>query len=193
MTKNKKQLNSRNLPSSFISICKPSVHFSFLSSLFPPFLYTHLTSINHNGKPVIFFIFPPGVWYGRSCAFLGASAYHHRHPPPSPHIPSFSPLSLDFLFLYASIILIPGTLSHSLFLYVYDLNDSDRGIFLLNFLLLENDFIIYCNSRVFLLILASSFFSMPTCFNLITWLGLSEIFSFRVFNCWEICWNWKEI
>ena len=110
-----------------------------------------------------------GLWSGRSCASLGASVYHHHHSPPSPHIPSFSPLSLDFLFLYTFIILILGTLSHSLFLYVYDLNNSDLGlqstIFLLNFLLLENDSIIHCNSRVFLLILV--FFSMPTCFNLI--------------------------
>ena len=48
-----------------------------------------------------------------------------------------------------------------MFLYVYDLNNSDLGlqstIFLLNFLLLENDSVIHCNSRVFLLILV--FFS----------------------------------
>ena len=91
------------------------------------------------------------------------------------------------------------TRSHYLFLYVYDLNDSDLGlqstIFLLNFLLLENDSVIHCNFRVFLLILVFFFFLFFffPCQHASTWLGLSEIFSFHAFNCWEICWNWKEI
>ena len=98
------------------------------------------------------------AWSGKSCVPLGASA-----TPPSSHIPSLSPLSLDFLYLCVSLILILGTLSHSLFLYVYDLNDSDLRlqsiIFLLNFLLFENDFVIHYNSRLFLLILAFFLFS----------------------------------
>ena len=91
-----------------------------------------------------------------------AKVVYPCHTPPSSHVPSLSPLSLNFLFLCASLILIPGTLSHSLFLYVYDLNDSDLRlqsiIFLLNFLLFENDFVIHYNSRLFLLILAFFFF-----------------------------------
>ena len=88
--------------------------------------------------------------------------HHYCHLPPYPHVPPLLPLSLDFLFLCASLILIPGTLSHSLFLYVYDLNDSDLGLqsvifLLIFFLLFENYFVIHYNSRLFLLILVFFF------------------------------------
>ena len=98
-----------------------------------------------------------GVWSGRSCASLGASTYHHLLTSHHFHLshPTFS--------FFTSLSFSSQVLSHSLFLYVYDLNDGDLGlqstIFLLNFLLLENDSVIHCNSRVFLLILVFFLFS----------------------------------
>ena len=56
-------LGTNHLPHLFL--CKPSIHFSFLSSLFSLSLCTYLTSINNPNEKTttIFFMFLFGMWF----------------------------------------------------------------------------------------------------------------------------------